>query len=348
MKLKTKDIKDALGVVTPGLAEKEFIEHVTSFTFVGGKVYAFNDSLCISHSIENCDLECVVQADLFSKYINKISAKEIEFTLEKNELKLKAGRSRTGFPIEKEIKLPLGEFMFEDAFEGTALPKDFAEAVKFVSESCDNNIEEAKLSSIHVSNKGFVEATDRMRLAHWDLEFAMEDVDSFLIPKKAVKAIKETNPTEYVQTDDWLHLMNGSGTVTSVRILNEEYMDTSKVLEPPKEKAVKIVFPDEIVPAVMRAAVFARRATKDEEIATITVMGGKIKIRTEAESGSWFEEFVSVDYKGKKFKFAVSIALLIDMLKKTDTGKIHKDRITFSKDSWIYLSMLRALPKNEK
>lgn len=348
MKLKTSDFKKALEITRPALAGKEFIEQVTSFTFVGGQVFTFNDALCIAHTIEGSELECVVQSDLLLKYMSKVRTKEITIEQNEKELFIKAGRSRSGFPLTEEIKLPLEDFMFEDDMEWYPLPSDFNEAIQFVAESCSTDLESAKLSSVHLSADGFVEATDRLRLSNWVLEHPLEGMDSVLLPRKAITHIANVAATQFNYSGDWLHFYNEEdGTVLSCRVTHEDYMNTAPILKLPKKKSANITFTDELVPALERSAVFAQRQNKEDEILTVSVMDGKVKLRAESETGSWNEEFVSIDYTGKRFKFAITIDLLLTILKSSNKAKIYPDRIVFTGENWVYLSMLKSIAKTE-
>lgn len=345
MKVKTKDLKTALEVVAPGLAEKGFIEQTTNFAFTNNSIFTYNDTICVSHPIEGCVLECAVQADLFSKFVNKVSTKEVEIIEKEKELNLKAGRSRTGFPIDKEIKLPTDNLFLEDEWQD--LPKDFVEAIMFVSSACDSDKDKVKLNSIHISKDGCVEATDRMRLSNWVLEEPIEMGDSFLVPSDSIKKAMKINPTQIMWDESWVHFRNDVGTTLSCRYIDEDFMDTSKVLELPKDKATTIKFNKNIIPALERAEVFAKRPDEDE-VLIISILDGKVKIRAQSESGSWFEEFVSIKHKGKKFKFAITAEQLLKIMKNTNTCKIYKDRIIFTGDRWVHLTSLKPLPKDSK
>jgi DNA polymerase III sliding clamp (beta) subunit (PCNA family) len=346
MKIKTKDFKQALEIVKPGLASKEFMEQATNFAFMDGSVFTYNDALCVSHTLEGSDLKCAVKADLLQKYINKVSAKELEITQKPKELYIKAGRSRTGFQIANKIKLPLNNVTLDDAWED--LPSDFIDAVAFVSESCATNTDSAKLNSIHLHKDGYMEGTDRHRLSHWQLEHPIESLDTMLIPVKNLKAAMKINPTKIMGSSEWLHFSSEDGTILSCRLLDEDFMDTSQLLAKPKEKGNKIIFPEEIVPALERSQVFAQRPDKESEILVVSVLGSKIKIRSEAEGGAWHEEFVSVKYKGKKVKFAITVELLLNIIKKKSTCKIYKDKLIFTGGRWVHLASLSALPKDAK
>ena len=48
MKLNKADLQRALEIVKPGLANKEMIEHSTSFAFINGKVITYNDEISLS------------------------------------------------------------------------------------------------------------------------------------------------------------------------------------------------------------------------------------------------------------------------------------------------------------
>ena len=69
MKLNKTDLQKALEIVKPGLANKEMIEHSTSFAFIGGRVVTYNDEISLSHPVEGLEIEGAIHAEELYKLL---------------------------------------------------------------------------------------------------------------------------------------------------------------------------------------------------------------------------------------------------------------------------------------
>ena len=108
-KINRKNLLNSLTKVKSGLVQNEIIEQTNSFIFKNGKVFTYNDEVCLSDNID-LDTEGVVPSKEFLHFISKVKKDEIEYEVKENELRLKAGRSRVGIVLDPEIKLPIDDF----------------------------------------------------------------------------------------------------------------------------------------------------------------------------------------------------------------------------------------------
>lgn len=338
MIINTEEFRKGLDMVKPGVAAKEdVIEQATHFAFVDSKIVSYNDELCISHKIDGLDITGAVQAEELYKLISKIKTKEIDITEGDNEIVFKSGKSRTGFAFTKEIKLPLQDEVTEIG-KWKSLPVNFNEAIKFVSESCSNDILNPKTACVHINEKGFVEGTDTHKLSHWKFESPL--AETILIPAKNVSVIVKVAPTKMAKGNGWIHFKN-KDTVISCRAYNEQFMDTAKVLAKPESKGLAINFPDELVDALDKAKIFISSETKDKTVA-VSITNNKLTVSNQSEIG-WYRETFPIQFKGTPFSFAIEPQTLISILKYMKTCMFYSDRLRFEGDNWIHVTLIMIL-----
>src|SRR3989304_6756912 len=101
---------DSLVCVRPGLANKERIEHSTSFTFKSNKVWTYNDMIAISCPVDLGGVEGAILAEQFYALLTKSNDKEISIDVTGGNLKVKGGKFTSTFAIkQEELKLPMLE-----------------------------------------------------------------------------------------------------------------------------------------------------------------------------------------------------------------------------------------------
>jgi len=53
MKINKNELKNALEIVKPGLANKEIIDQSTSFAFMNDCIVTYNDEISVSHPVKD-------------------------------------------------------------------------------------------------------------------------------------------------------------------------------------------------------------------------------------------------------------------------------------------------------
>jgi hypothetical protein len=202
MKINRKELQTALEIVKPGLANREVIEQANSFAFMDDRLVTYNDEISISHPISGLEITGAVKADELYKFINKVKKDELEFELTDNEIVLISGRSKAGFAIQSEIKLPIKDI--GNIGKWKALPDDFMSKISFVSSSAGKTMSKPILACVHVNKEGFVEASDGFRITKNMLSDTMP-VKTFLIPATSVSQIIRLKPTKIAEGQGWIH-----------------------------------------------------------------------------------------------------------------------------------------------
>lgn len=338
MKIETAKFKNALNVVKPALASKEIIEQTTSFAFVDGKVVAYNDEICISHPLEDIELDGVIKAEELYKFLGKVKAKEFNVIVDEGEIVMKAGRAKVGFALTKELVLPLDEELSEKE-EWQDLPSNFMQACRFATGTASTDMSDPKLTCIHITKDGRIEATDNFRMLIWDLGVEMP-IGTTLIPATSIREVVKLDATEVAQGNGWVHFKNGNETTISCRVFEEVFVDTNKINT--EIKGEVITFPKELTEVLGKAQIFSQEKKYDGS-ATLTFKGGRILVQSESDS-AWFKENIPFD-GDVEFVFSITPYLLQDILKETMKCTISDGMLRFNGNEWVYITSLRDFKK---
>lgn len=336
MKINKQELVEALGIVKPGLANKEIIEQSTSFAFLGDKVITYNDEISISHPITGLDLQGAVQADNLYKFLGKIKDETLNFELKDNEILLKTGRAKAGLLLQAEIKLPLEEVSGKKQW--IDLPKDFVKFMSFAMTSCSRDMSRPVLTCVHIDQSGIIEASDSYRITHCDLKEELQ-FNTFLLPAISAVEVVKINPTSISIGKGWVHFKAEDETIISCRIINDKFPDTTPILN---VKGTRLILPQTTNEILEKAMVFAKRDHILDEMVMITIHEKKLIINAKNET-SWYEEDVNMNYNGEKIVFSITPYLLKSILSETKECTISNEitKIKFEGEGWQYVTLLR-------
>lgn len=328
MKIKKDELIYALEKVKPGLAKQEVIEQTTSFAFLNGKIITYNDRISVSHPI-NLDINGAVNATELYKLLGKIKKDEIDLTIQQNEIILKAGRSKAGFRLQNEIKLPLNEINIK---EWKKAPPDLKHAMCFTMFSCSTYMMTPILTCVSVNTeKQTVESSDNTRITQYKIKNKIP-VPSFLIPAKSVKELVDYDFTHMALNNGWIHFKTNEETIFSCRIFEDEYVDVDDYINSVTGHRIKI--PSGIQDILDRALVFVN--DQNDKLITVKLENKKISIKA-INANQWFEETTKVNYNDKPIEFQVNPIMLKDIINKTNNFIIGKNLLKFKNDEWSHI-----------
>ena len=336
MKINKKELQTALETVKPGLATQEVIEQSTSFAFMKDKVVTYNEEISISHPVKDLNLTGAVKAEELYKLLSKITKDEVSFEVGEDKIILKSGRAKAEFILQSEIILPL-----EDVGEiknWKPLPDDFLKNLKFTVPCVGKDSTRPILNSVHVTEKGIVEASDGYRITQ--CKGSEIPVGEFLLGASAVVNVIQFQPIDIAEGEGWVHFQNKNGAVLSCRVFEDNYVNTDSFIQQ-ADKGVEVKFPEEMIEALERARVFSKRDHYLEELISVSIGEKIVKLQSESDGGK-FEEKIKIDYQGDPIDFSITPYIFQDILKETQTAKIQKDKVSFIGEDWVYLGMLRA------
>jgi len=337
MKINRKNLQEALEYVKPGLAGKEMIAQSTSFAFINGHVVTYNDEISVRHPVPNLGLEGAIEASSLYDFMKKIKGDEFDMEISGSEVKVSSGRTKAGFTLSAEVKLPLKEEI-RIAGEWITLPEKFNQFLGFAMTSCSIDRSLDILTYVNVDADGIIQATDTFRVCRCDLG-EPTGIPSFLIRASSAEEVVKLNPIE-IQIDKgggWVHFRTESETIISCRLGGGKYKDVEPYCY---VEGSKVQLPRMIESAIDRAMVFAKRPhILDEEI-NFTFEKGKLHLSAGNETG-WIKEEFSMGYEGKLTEITVTPYLLKSILKETQDFTLGSEKLKFQGEGWIYVFVLK-------
>jgi len=333
MKINKNELLKALTFVRPAVATKELIEQSTYFVFKDNKVISYNDEMSIQSPVNLPIIGAIAASELFT-YVNKINTEEINVEQEDTQIVFKAGRSKAGFTLIKEIMLPLEEINVKKKW--VHLPENFNTALQFTAGACSTNMSTPVLTCVHVTSTK-MEGSDNYRIANYTLSEEMQVVD-FLLPAHIAIKVARMSPIKIAITKGWVHFKTKDSCVISCRVFEDKFPDTSVFFE---MQGKDITLPENLIDVIERAGVFSKREHMLDETISLILKKGALIVRSESETGGWYEEKMRVTYKGEQIEFKITPYLLKDILSRTNKAILATDRMFFSDTDWKYLSMLK-------
>ena len=349
MSVKRTEFLRALEIVRPGLANREVIDHSTSFAFMGDRVVTYNDEISISCPLAGLFLNGAVKADILYNLLGKLSEENVQISVTDTELLLRAGKTKAGLALVTEVRLPLDEVTTMDNWKD--LPKGFTESVRFAIESCGHDMSRPILTCCYVQKDGIVIGSDSYRISKWILPDPMP-IESFLLPKSAAKEMLKIKPDLIAFTERvlekgkdpvmvWIHFKNKTtGVIISCRTLaGEEYPNTDFYFE---MEGINLNIPEALNDVLDRAVTLAKQEHELDESVTIRLDNHKMVLESKTELG-WFKETIeNVQYEDEPIAFVVTPYLVKDIVSRASSCIMGEDRLRFEGESWVYIAALKS------
>lgn len=339
MIINRKELETALEIVKPGLANKELIEQSTSFAFIAGRVVTYNDEISISHPVPGLKLEGAIEAEGLYKFIKKVKSDEIEITLTDKEILLTSGKSKAGFILQPEIRLPLKQELSHKG-KWQSVPEKFVKQLNFSMIAFTRGISRGVLVCAHVNKAGYIESADGYRIIRCEIGEEMP-TDTFLIPVSSATEMIRLSPVEIAEGKSWMHFKNEQDTIISCRLFQEDVFPNATPFVTVKGK--RLIFPESTSEVLEKAMVFSKRDRLLEESVDITIQNNRLTVEAKSDT-SWFKEEINFKYS-TPLMFSITPYLLVNILQQTKECEISDDKIKFQGEDWTYVSRLRYIKK---
>jgi len=336
MKVNRKEFLHALESVEVAVAMKDGMANgSTAITFRDGVAYAYNGAVAASAPVPDFG-ECTVGAAELMGFLKKAGQDEVDVSVDGDEVKVSAGRSRAGLAAVKGAEMP-------DVFQGkkteVKLPEGFSEAVASVLFSAGTMLARPEFGCVHIFGDT-VETCDNYRLTRAKVEgMNMLEV---LVPVASAKFIPSHKPTRCEIGNGWMHLKNADKVTLAVRLEEGEYPD----LEPfigQKGKGVDI--PKDFKGALGRAMVFTGDDDDAYQRFTVEFSDEQVSVSGRSERG-WFEESVKAEHSGQSFAIHVHPKHLLEILQRAKDAKILETMLKFTGDGFVHCcAFVQATPK---
>lgn len=329
MDVKRKEVLEILNSVRPGLAASEVIEQSTSFVFVGGMVYTYNDEIAVSREI-GFDFDGAVQAKELFDLLNKMKDETVKIYIYKGELIVHGDKIKAGIRINSEIQLPPLDIVDDE--EWYDLPVDFSEAMRICAFSAASESVSAILNSLHVRDN-FIESCDNFRLTRYYFE---SDIGrELLIPSYSAKILSNYVFSSCCVSDGWIHFHSeATGLQLSCRTYEEDYPNLDEILD---VEGDDVELPKELGEMIDRSGIFS---VKDDTcLIDIEIGNNQCVVKSENDKG-WIHEKTDIKAKGVEFGFSMSPSILKDILRLTSTAIMGDKSIKFVTDEFEHVVTL--------
>lgn len=335
MKINKEELRKALEIVKPGLANKEMIEQATSFAFLEDRVVTYNDAISISHPVPGLSIHGAIKADKLYGFLSKTGTKEIHIKADGKQIKMVAGKAKAGIAMQEEIRLPLDEEIGKKG-KWKKLPKDFKKALDFAWPNCSADMTTPVLTCVNVNKDGRIEASDRLRLITYQI--GELPLPGFLIPGTSTRELTRLDPTHMARGKGWSHFKTKEDTIFSCRVYEGEFPETGGLFD---FEGTEIKFPKGITDAIQRAQVFAKTDHISDEWVEIKFSEGNMEIKFEGET-DWFSEDIKCDYAGEEMSFKITPTFLLQILTTMDTCIKGEQALKFTGEDWQYVIAQKA------
>lgn len=332
MKIEKNKLLQALDTVKAGLSNNEVIEQSTSFCFLDGQVVTYNDEISIS-----CPTEVALTGAVSSKELHnvlkKVNGTEIEISLDENhtEIQIKAGKTKAGLRIQKEVILPLSEI--GKPKEWQEIPNNFIQALQMCKGVVGDDFAMPTMTCVHIKG-AIMEATDRYRVINYTLEseFPFET----LLSKKVTNPICAFNPVMVAEGAGWVHFKNADEAVLSCRVFEGAFPNTAPIIE---KTGVEISMPDDLPEILERMNVFT---TAYNDYVDIRMEKNKITFKRATDT-AWIQEVSkNKTTQSEPIEFSIMYYLIQGIAKQNFTTQKNDTFLIFIGADFKYISMLKV------
>jgi|TARA_Y100000034_G_scaffold133368_1_gene198654 DNA polymerase III sliding clamp (beta) subunit (PCNA family) len=331
--MKREEVLNILKAVKPALANKEIIEHTTSFIFQNNSVFTYNDEVMISHPI-NIPIKGAVPAKELYSLLSNLQTNKIKIKQTENEVSIEGDNFKAGISLSSEASLPVKDIKMTD--EWTKLPKGFCEGVGFCLFSAGLDYSNPVLTHIHVDNK-FIESCDNFRLTRYKVK---DSKTSMLVPVSAAKELIKYSPTHYQKTKGWVHCKNKEGVIFSFRTHTSKYPDTSAILE--MKKPVDIKFPSTLLSSLVNAETVCKEELSGDKFVKVKLKGKEMRVKGKGDVG-WYKESFELKKTYKEgAEFEISSKSFRDILTRLKKASLSKTKMKFEGDNFTHVVILKG------
>lgn len=306
-KVNRGNLVQVLELVSPGLSQREVLEHSNSFCFQKKRVVTFDDETAASMD-SPLHITGAVPAEPLKAILHKLKSDLLEFAQLDSKLIVKGKGESFAITMDKKIELPLENL--ESPTKWKALPPQFSEAVKLV-ESCASKDEASfALTCIHLAPK-WIEAFDCFQFARFNIDMGLKK--STLVRQVSLKNVIDLDMNEFSETDHWIHFKNSSGLTLSCRRYDDKY-PVKALNQIAKVTGTKIQLPKSLADIVERAEVFAEYSTQVEKYVHVSLKPNWVHIRGEGSYG-WYKGRRKLSYTGAQMDFMIGPKMLTHLVR---------------------------------
>jgi hypothetical protein len=317
----------------PGLSPADSgIEQSDAVVFEDGRLVTFNDEVACSVRAD-LPIRGAVTAGPLLALLEKMNEEEIEIEAGESELLVVGKRRRAGIYMEAEVTLPVHTVERPEKADWKNTPEELYEAIRLVEGCAGRNELEFNLTCVHIHPE-WVEACDNARLARYRMETGVSE--PILVKRDAIRCVAELGAARMAETPSWIHFRGNGVTMSLRRFIVEDYPDMSALLDVDGEV---LGLPKGLKEAAARADEFARHNAEVTDV-VIDLRPEVLVCRAKGSLG-WYEESRRVSkYSGQRLQFAISPAVISEIVQRHSECVVSRDRIKVNGGKWEFAACL--------
>lgn len=330
MQIVRRELLKILESVSPGLSKKELAEHSNCFMFLEGEVASFNEEIFVRNSCTVPFSGAVPAAPLLAM-LGKMPDDKIDVKQFEGKIAIKGKGRRSVIKMIGEAALPVEEIERPDKFE--KVPEGLIDALNMCASCCGKRDDYFVLTCVYVG-ADCVQASDDHQAICCSVKTGIEG--NVLIRRESAESICAIGADEWSRSSEWLHFRTKNGPVLSCRCYSDAYPDFRSCMEM-KGKNVKL--PKQIGESVDRAQVFSSEEGIVQNQIRVMLSEGRLSVKGEGASG-FYEERTKMEYSGPDISFLIEPKLLMEIVKRSDSCTISKEKIKVETPQFVYLACM--------
>lgn len=333
MRINRADFLTKLETLQPGLSPQEVVEQSSCIVFRGGYAYTFNDEISV-RAKSPLKIEGAVAAAQLLNLLRKMPEDEIDVIDDHDKLRIVGKHRKAWVRFEADITLPLENVETPENWK--PLHPEFCEAIATVEGCAGRDESKFALTCVHL-NPQYVEACDNLQATRYKIPTGFST--AALVRRDSVRYIIGLGPTEFCETETWLHFRAPNRIVLSMRRFIEDYPSLQDILTVEGEPTQ---LPRGLAEAAERADVFAAE-NSDADSVMISLLPGKLTLRAESAVGG-YSESKKVKYAGQPLAFLIVPKILGAIVKKHSACVLTRDRLKVDGGKFTYVTVLGVPP----
>lgn len=288
MKVKTKELLNALDNCFPIINHNNELQELNSFIFYRNFIISYNEKVCILFPF-NFDIQGAVRAKEFYKILSKIEQEDLDIIEEQSKYILKTKNIKIEFD-----KLSISISNFLDSLidmnkNWNSLDKEFKKGINNVLLSNFIDI----LEGVFIEKNIFY-STNRKIIKRYEVEQSIFE-DSVWLNQSFCNLIKDFDFNSYFLQNEWMFCKDDSGFIVCSKLLDKSKypIEVLKkiILNYDLEKLIWFNLPDGLIKALDRVSVFYEKDNNNMNVILNFNKNGII-VKGEQSFANYYEEIV--------------------------------------------------------
>ena len=280
----------ALDRLSPGLLHKSLIPQMSHYLFMKDRIATYNENISVEVPFD-IGFSGSVPAEEFYKLLNKVPSKDIQLSLEGEQIVVKAGSSSFGLAYTQPEAIHQQVEQLEEARTNwLELTGEAKQAMVLCSFSTSRDSSKPALRGVLVGNNEVL-SSDNYRISWYQLKEGQIRRLFLPVASSLVHLIKY-DVKEYCLVHSWIHF-RGEGIVFSSRLLEEEFPQKAKEFFPKEDEIGEgFELPKTLLDLLDKALVLLIDDFLLDKKVTLTFQEDEILCEASKPNLGWFRESV--------------------------------------------------------